>query len=63
MDSKCPEYLGNEFFFITPGDMHQGKHIHACNTNIKGNKDAKSRLGCAQELSCVDSTHTIVPNV
>jgi type I restriction enzyme S subunit len=26
--TKCPEYFGNEFFFITPGDMHQGKHVH-----------------------------------
>lgn len=25
--TKCPEYFGNEFLFITPGDMHQGKHV------------------------------------
>ena len=26
--TKCPEYFGNEFLFITPGDMHQGKHVY-----------------------------------
>ncbi|HPS90641.1 MAG TPA: restriction endonuclease subunit S [Methanothrix sp.] len=32
--TKCPEYFGNEFFFITPGDMHQGKHVHATERKI-----------------------------
>lgn len=25
--TQQPEYFGEEFFFITPGDMHQGKHV------------------------------------
>ncbi|MBI2267060.1 MAG: restriction endonuclease subunit S [Armatimonadetes bacterium] len=32
--TKCPEYFGNTFFFITPGDMHQGKHIHATERSL-----------------------------
>lgn len=25
--TQCPKYFGDEYFFITPGDMHQGKHV------------------------------------
>lgn len=32
--TKCPEYFGNEFFFITPGDMHQGKHVYATERSL-----------------------------
>jgi type I restriction enzyme, S subunit len=32
--TKCPEYFGNEVLFITPGDMHQGKHIHATERSL-----------------------------
>jgi len=32
--TKRPEYFGNEFFFITPRDMHQGKHVHATERSL-----------------------------
>jgi len=32
--TKCPEYFGDEFFFITPGDMHQGKYVHATERSL-----------------------------
>ncbi len=38
--TAIPEYFGNDFFFITPGDMHQRKHVHATGRSLS-NSGAK----------------------
>jgi type I restriction enzyme, S subunit len=39
--TKHPEYFGDEFFFITPGDMHREKHVHVTG---RGLSDAGANL-------------------
>jgi type I restriction enzyme S subunit len=52
--TKCPEYFGNEFFFITPGDMHQGKHVHATERGLSDSgADLLRRIQLPAKSVCV----------
>jgi type I restriction enzyme S subunit len=52
--TKCPEYFGNDFFFITPRDMHQEKHVRFVERSLsKAGANLLRRIQLPPKSICV----------